>query len=159
MLFFSPTGCKLSPPEVLRSGNWFEKNYKQFKTQSISFVFSFCSPHYCLKNYVLQTEIPNREKDLSLELEIALVTSPVGNSVTRKDARCFLLKHGKIRKWTGTDLGSQALQSHYKSPWRIYLGCNLVWNPARKSLNFARFGGLAETGSKGLIVISAQSLL
>ena len=64
--------------------------------------FLSCSPHYSLKNYVLQTNPPNREKDLSLELEIALVLSQrFWKQCNKEKARCFL-KHGKTRKWTGT---------------------------------------------------------
>ena len=63
---------------------------EHLRIQNTSFVFPSAARYTpCPKNYALQTQIPNREKDLSLELEIALVISSVLKRVTRENRPVF----------------------------------------------------------------------
>ena len=96
VLFFSPTKCKLPSPEILRSGMLGWSQIRAPKDTIHSFAFPSATRYTpCLKNYALQTRIPNREKDLSLELEIALVISSVLKTCNKRKLTGVCWKHGK----------------------------------------------------------------
>ena len=69
---------------------WFDHNseHQGYETLLLFFLQLFVTLP-CLKNYALQTRIPNREKTCHFELEIALSISSVLKRVTRENRPVF----------------------------------------------------------------------
>ena len=108
---------------------WVDHKSEHQRIQNTSFVFPSATRYTpCLKNYALQTRIPNREKDLSLELEIALVISSILKRVTRENRPVFCWKHGNPKMywhappWVKILYSKGNLQHNYASIILLYVG-------------------------------------